>query len=249
MPTTSIYPGVPPPKRKPRRLTNADKLAQASVLNPGPANFRCQKCGLCRQAKLPHLPYYVHEQAIVPGRLMVVLSEPTVEDDSLLNLDGRAIGLGNTMLWVKREVLRPLGLSAADAVFVSAVKCRPMPARTGEPRHAAPGQVIACSPFLRGDIWRHRPAKIIGMGAQSAQALTGDRSATLKDHTSRIHTLSYGYWAVPYVLTYAPDAAMTEGHLGRGFAQAIRKHVAWFLQDKLVPFEWPPLDVLETWRL
>lgn len=206
------------------------RLAMEAAQPPSPDNLRCQRCGLCAHTEARFLP----EREQGKGKILVVLANP-LPDDLVFQ-------------YLKREVLRPAGLTPADVDFLSSVKCQPIP-DGNKGKHGSVEQIRMCRPFLLQDIFSRKPNKVIAFGEHAAHAISADPGTALIHRISRVYWLTHGFWTVPYIVTYSPDACVVGGSIGRGFAQLVRKHVDWFVNEKMHRVEFPELEVRTRWAL
>jgi DNA polymerase len=96
------------------------------------------------------------------------------------------------------RIIEAIGLSR-DAVFI----CNVLKHRPPANRNPAPGEVRACSPYLRRQIELVQPKVIVALGTFAAQ--------TLLDTTISIGKLrgkAHQYHGVPLVVTYHPAALL-----------------------------------------
>jgi len=93
------------------------------------------------------------------------------------------------------NMLAALSLRRGDNVYIANVlKCRPPGNRNPEP-----GEVAACSPYLRRQIRLIQPKLIVAMGRFAAQTLLNS-DATIGSLRGQVHA----YESVPLVVTYHP---------------------------------------------
>jgi len=129
-----------------------------------------------------------------PGaRLMVVGEAPGAQEDQT----GKAfVGPAGKLLDL---LLASIGLSRATSVYIcNVLKCRP----PGN-RNPLPGEIQACTPYLRQQIELISPEAILAVGTFAAQFLT-----TLESPMGKLRGEVYSYQGVPLVVTYHPAALL-----------------------------------------
>lgn len=148
----------------------------------------CQRCPLARTRT-----QVVFSDGNPAARLMVVGEAPGEQED----LKGRAfVGPAGKLLDL---LLASVGLDRASTAYIcNVLKCRP----PGN-RNPLPGEIEACTPFLRRQIELTRPEAILAVGTFSAQFLTGKEIPL-----GRLRGEVYSYQGVPMVVTYHPAALL-----------------------------------------
>jgi DNA polymerase len=134
------------------------------------------------------------------ARLMVVGEAPGAREDQT----GKAfVGPAGMFLDL---LLASVGLDRETSAYIcNVLKCRP----PGN-RNPFPGEIEACTPFLRRQIEVISPQALLAVGAFSAQFLTG-REAPI----GKLRGEVYSYHGVPLVVTYHPAALLRNGTLTR----------------------------------
>jgi uracil-DNA glycosylase family 4 len=134
------------------------------------------------------------------ARLMVVGEAPGAREDET----GMAfVGPAGKFLDL---LLASVGLSRDTSAYIcNVLKCRP----PGN-RNPLPGEIEACTPFLKRQIELISPDALLAVGAFAAQFLTGKEAAigTLRGEV-------YSYQGVPLVVTYHPAALLRNASLTR----------------------------------
>jgi uracil-DNA glycosylase family 4 len=134
----------------------ADALAPFGDLPSRVAS--CTKCGLCETRTLT-----VFGEGVATARLVFCGEGPGFDEDrSGRPFVGRAGELLSDMIVKGMKMLRE------DVFILNAVKCRPPENRT-----PAPEEILACKPFLAGQLAVIRPAVIVALGNPASQALLG----------------------------------------------------------------------------
>lgn len=136
----------------------------------------------------------VYADGAPDARVMVVGEAPGArEDDTGLPFVGDAGRLLDLML-------ASVELSRRDSVYIcNVLKCRP-PAN----RNPQPGEIDACSPYLRRQIELVGPEVILAVGSFAARLLTGSGEVSLGSLRGSVHS----YQGVPLVVTYHPAALL-----------------------------------------
>ncbi len=134
------------------------------------------------------------------ARLMVVGEAPGAKEDQT----GKAfVGPAGKFLDL---LLASAGLDRETSAYIcNVLKCRP----PGN-RNPLPGEIEACTPFLKRQIEVISPQALLAVGAFSAQFLTG-REAPI----GKLRGQVYSYHGVPLVVTYHPAALLRNGGLTR----------------------------------
>ncbi|MGW8267337.1 MAG: uracil-DNA glycosylase, partial [Longimicrobiales bacterium] len=134
------------------------------------------------------------------ARVIVVGEAPGAREDET----GKAfVGPAGKLLDL---LLATVGLSREDSAYIcNVLKCRP----PGN-RNPLPGEIEACTPFLKRQIELISPEALLAVGAFSAQFLTG-REAPIGTLRGEV----YSYQGVPLVVTYHPAALLRNGSLTR----------------------------------
>ena len=134
------------------------------------------------------------------ARLMVVGEAPGAKEDQT----GKAfVGPAGKFLDL---LLASVGLDRETSAYIcNVLKCRP----PGN-RNPLPGEIEACTPFLKRQIEVISPQALLAVGAFSAQFLTG-REAPIGTLRGEV----YNYHGVPLVVTYHPAALLRNGTLTR----------------------------------
>lgn len=158
---------------------------------------QCQACGL---HAVRHQTVFGDGVAQAPD-WMVIGEVPGDHDDHLgLPFQGKAGELLNHML-VAAGIL-----PSATLFYTNLLKCRPKGARAPKPE-----EIEACLPFLRQQIALVRPAGLLVLGWQAAQALLGQRASLdrLRGQVYRYHDAGLD---IPLVVTHHPASLMLRGH-------------------------------------
>lgn len=155
----------------------------------------CTRCDLSRTRK-----QVVFSDGNPGARLMVVGEAPGAREDET----GKAfVGPAGKLLDL---LLASVDLSRDTSAYIcNVLKCRP----PGN-RNPLPGEIEACTPFLKRQIELIAPAAILAVGAFAAQFLTG-REAPVGTLRGEV----YSYHGVPLVLTYHPAALLRNASLTR----------------------------------
>jgi DNA polymerase len=148
----------------------------------------CTKCGLAETRN-----QVVFSDGNPRARLMVVGEAPGAQEDKT----GMAfVGQAGKFLDL---LLASIGLSRAESVYIcNVLKCRP----PGN-RNPLPGEIEACTPFLKKQIELISPEVILAVGNFAAQFLTDKKTAL-----GKIRGEVYSYQGVPVVVTYHPAALL-----------------------------------------
>jgi uracil-DNA glycosylase family 4 len=148
----------------------------------------CANCGLAETRN-----QVVFSDGNPDARLMVVGEAPGAQEDKT----GMAfVGQAGKFLDL---LLASIGLSREESVYIcNVLKCRP----PGN-RNPLPGEIEACTPFLKKQIELISPEVILAVGNFAAQFLT-DRKTAL----GKIRGEVYSYQGVPVVVTYHPAALL-----------------------------------------
>jgi uracil-DNA glycosylase family 4 len=148
----------------------------------------CQKCGLAGTRNK-----VVFSDGNPTARLMVVGEAPGAQEDKT----GKAfVGPAGKLLDL---LLASVGLSRATSVYIcNVLKCRP----PGN-RNPLPGEIKACTPFLKRQIELISPQAILAVGTFAAQFLT-----TRESPLGRLRGEVFSYHGVPLVVTYHPAALL-----------------------------------------
>ena len=148
----------------------------------------CQKCSLAGTRT-----HVVFSDGNPGARLMVVGEAPGAREDET----GKAfVGPAGKYLDL---LLASIDLSREVSVYIcNVLKCRP----PGN-RNPLPGEIEACTPYLRRQIQLVAPQAILAVGTFSGQFLTG-KSMPL----GRLRGEVYSYEGVPLVVTYHPAALL-----------------------------------------
>lgn len=157
--------------------------------------LHCTRCDLSRtRTKV------VFSDGSPKARLMVVGEAPGAREDET----GKAfVGPAGVFLDL---LLASVGLSRETSVYIcNVLKCRP----PGN-RNPLPGEIEACTPFLKAQIALISPSALLAVGAFAAQFLTGREAAI-----GKLRGEVYSYEGVPLVVTYHPAALLRNGSLTR----------------------------------
>jgi DNA polymerase len=148
----------------------------------------CRKCDLAKTRT-----NVVFSDGNPGARLMVVGEAPGAQEDktgfAFVGPAGKLLDLLLAAVDLSRE---------SSAYICNVLKCRP----PGN-RNPLPGEIQACTPFLRRQIELISPEAILAVGTFSAQFLTG-KSLPL----GRLRGEVYSYQGVPLVVTYHPAALL-----------------------------------------
>lgn len=158
----------------------------------------CTRCGLS-ESRIQ----VVFSDGAADARLMVVGEAPGANEDAT----GRPfVGAAGQFLDL---LLATVDLSREESVYIcNVLKCRPPGNRNPEP-----GEIQACSPYLRKQIELVRPEAILAVGSFSAQLLTGREKTALGRLRGEVHS----YEGVPLVVTYHPAALLRNANWTRAF--------------------------------
>lgn len=171
---------------------------KATTTSPGPPlreyealrteALGCHRCDLARTRR-----NVVFSDGNPAARLMVVGEAPGAQED----MTGLAfVGPAGKLLDL---LLTAVGLSRESSAYIcNVLKCRP----PGN-RNPLPGEIEACSPFLRRQIELIVPEAILALGAFSGQFFTG-KALPLGQLRGEV----YSYQGVPVVVTYHPAALL-----------------------------------------
>jgi DNA polymerase len=148
----------------------------------------CRKCDLAKTRT-----NVVFSDGNPGARLMVVGEAPGAQEDKT----GLAfVGPAGKLLDL---LLAAVDLSRESSTYIcNVLKCRP----PGN-RNPLPGEIQACTPYLRRQIELISPEAILAVGTFSAQFLTG-KALPL----GRLRGEVYSYQGVPLVVTYHPAALL-----------------------------------------
>lgn len=148
----------------------------------------CQKCALAGTRT-----NVVFSDGNPRARLMVVGEAPGVQEDKT----GKAfVGPAGKLLDL---LLASIDLSRSTSVFIcNVLKCRP----PGN-RNPLPGEIQACTPFLRRQIELISPRAILAVGTFAGQFLTKRESPL-----GKLRGELFSYQGVPVVVTYHPAALL-----------------------------------------
>ena len=155
----------------------------------------CTRCDLSRTRKK-----VVFSDGNPQARLIVVGEAPGAREDET----GQAfVGPAGKFLDL---LLATVGLSREVSAYIcNVLKCRP----PGN-RNPLPGEIEACTPFLKRQIELISPEALLAVGAFSAQFLTG-KEVPIGSLRGEV----YSYHGVPLVVTYHPAALLRNGSLIR----------------------------------
>lgn len=188
-------------------------LEESATLPPSGTNYRCQQCNLYQSCRTPFLPAVGKKYS----KLLLVSIAPEECDDQ----ETQQVFTGPLGRLVKQEILKPLGLSAKETAFVSAVRCFP----TNTKQKPTAAQVSLCSAFLAQDIKRLKPKGVVCLGPDVAKAVLQTKSVTVKEMIAQVAMSPQG---VNTIVTYNPLAVLAK--MSRGYIMAIKKMVEFFLR-------------------
>jgi len=148
----------------------------------------CTRCGLAGSRT-----QVVFSDGNPRARLVVVGEAPGANEDRT----GRPfVGAAGKLLDL---MLASVDLSRKESVYIcNVLKCRP----PGN-RNPQPGEIRACSPFLRRQLELVQPEALLAVGTFAAQLLTSS-DAPLGKLRGEVHT----YQGIPLVVTYHPAALL-----------------------------------------
>jgi uracil-DNA glycosylase family 4 len=157
--------------------------------------LQCTRCDLSRTRTR-----VVFSDGNPSARLIVVGEAPGAREDET----GMAfVGPAGKFLDL---LLACVGLSRESTAYIcNVLKCRP----PGN-RNPLPGEIEACTPFLKRQIALISPDALLAVGAFAAQFLTGKDSAI-----GKLRGKVYSYEGVPLVVTYHPAALLRNASLTR----------------------------------
>ena len=157
--------------------------------------LQCTRCDLSRTRT-----HVVFSDGNPTARLMVVGEAPGAREDET----GMAfVGPAGKLLDL---LLASVGLSRESTAYIcNVLKCRP----PGN-RNPLPGEIEACTPFLKRQIALISPDALLAVGAFAAQFLTGKDSAI-----GKLRGKVYSYEGVPLVVTYHPAALLRNASFTR----------------------------------
>ena len=187
--------GAPaPPRKAPPGPSHAPEVS-ADYESLRSEALACTRCDLSRTRKK-----VVFSDGHPHARLIVVGEAPGAREDET----GQAfVGPAGKLLDL---LLVTVGLSREDSAYIcNVLKCRP----PGN-RNPLPGEIEACTPFLKRQIELISPEALLAVGAFSAQFLTG-REAPIGTLRGEV----YSYHGVPLVVTYHPAALLRNSSLTR----------------------------------
>lgn len=184
---TPSSPGPLPPQAAPVTSGDYDALREEALT--------CSRCQLSQTRT-----QVVFSDGNPTARLMVVGEAPGAREDQT----GMAfVGPAGKFLDL---LLASVGLSRETSAYIcNVLKCRP----PGN-RDPLPGEIEACTPFLKRQIDLISPEALLAVGAFSAQFLTGREVAI-----GKLRGEVYSYHGVPLVVTYHPAALLRNGSLTR----------------------------------
>jgi len=201
------------------RAAKSGRAGMESIVVIAEQICRCQRCALARSRTTP-----VPGEGDPHAEVMLVGEAPGMEED----LQGRPfVGKAGQLL---DRILQACGLARAGLFITNVLKCRPPNNR--QPR---PDEIVACLPYLHGQIRLIRPRLIIALGAHAARALL-DTNKPITALRGVVHACRIpGYPAtIDVVATYHP------AHLLRNYTYENRKAV-W--QDMKLALRQLGLDV------
>lgn len=159
----------------------------------------CQACGLCAGRKQSTLCAPVNRGVV---DWMVVGDPPDVDEDRLgLPFVEQAGVLLDNMLKAVRVSRH--GVGAGGAYLTNAVKCRPPMGRLPQP-----GDLAACSTYLRREIALVQPKVILAMGRFAVQALLAEHPEQAALPLGKQRGTVYRYATTPVVVTYHPQVLL-----------------------------------------
>ena len=186
--------------------SHAPLNAPAIVLQPMPAGLHdmdwatlqqtaqtCQSCQLCTGRKSSVFGTHADNlQADWLTDLLIVGDPPTESDEAAgAPFTGEAgVLLGN--------MLKAMGLSAAQVTLTPAVKCRTEGHSTGA------AELAQCEAYLRRQVALTRPKMILAMGRYAAQALLAQTVSNPVPPLGQLRGAVHQYEGVPVVVTYSP---------------------------------------------
>jgi DNA polymerase len=144
----------------------------------------------------------VFSDGAVPARLVVVGEAPGANEDAtglpFVGAAGQFLDL----------LLACVDLSRRESVYIcNVLKCRP----PGN-RNPLPGEIEACSPYLKKQLELVAPQALLAVGTFSAQLLTGEQKSI-----GRLRGSVHSYEGVPLVVTYHPAALLRNSGWTRSF--------------------------------
>ena len=154
----------------------------------------CQACALCHSRKHATL------QEPVGQADWLVLGDPPDDDEDRLGqpFAGDSGVLLDAML---RAVGARRGALAAQGAHLSnVVKCRPPPGRTVQA-----DEIGACADFLRQEIARVQPRRILALGRSALLALLADEPTLAALPLDKLRGRVYRVHGVPVVASYTPQ--------------------------------------------
>jgi DNA polymerase len=144
---------------RPRRVTPAPVAAE-SLDDIRSDLGECVRCGLSR-----HRTHIVFGRGNTHAKLVFVGEGPGQEEDQA---GEPFVGAAGQLL---TKIIEAIRLRREDVYIANVVKCRPPGNRTPEP-----GEIEACSTFLRRQIAAIRPRFVCTLGACAAQTLLRTRA-------------------------------------------------------------------------
>jgi uracil-DNA glycosylase len=191
-----------PPVNLPANLPVKPSASPAVALQPMPAGLQemdwptlqqtaqtCQACQLCKGRK----GIVFGTPAAIPQADWLIVGDPPTESDEAAGtpFTGEAgVLLGN--------MLKAMGLSAAQVTLTPAVKCRSEGQSTGAQ------ELAQCEAFLRRQIALAKPKMILAMGRYAAQALLANTVSNPVPPLGQLRGTVYQYEGIPVVVTYSP---------------------------------------------
>lgn len=133
-------------------------------------NENCRLCPLHREAQSVCLL----GDGPVPSRIMVVGEAPGYREDQIARPFSGPAGR-----YLDR-ILEEVGLPRESLYITNAVRCRPPDNAT-----PTPGQIKACSPYMRSELEIVRPDFVLLLGNSALKAITGESGVMKKRGTAR----------------------------------------------------------------
>ncbi|MYN13658.1 uracil-DNA glycosylase [Pusillimonas sp. TS35] len=159
-----------------------------------PHIYACQACGL-HASRSQAVPGAGHADA--PAWMVIGEAPGNRDDREGLPFQGKSGALLQAMF-------ASIGIGADAPVFyTNIVKCRPLGNR---PPSAE--EIAACKPYLERQIALIRPARILALGTQAAQALLGTEEDIDTLRGAVRHVRSEDGADIPVVVTYHPTALL-----------------------------------------
>jgi uracil-DNA glycosylase family 4 len=174
--------------------SSTDRLPQARLEEIRQRAAACRACGLWRGTQ-----NMVFGGGDPRARLMFIGEGPGEDEDR----QGEPfVGRAGQLL---TKIIRAMGLDREQVYIANLVKHRPPQNRNPEP-----SEIVACTPFLEGQIEAIRPAVIVALGRFSAEFLTGN-----PEGISRIRGRWHDYKGIPVMPTFHPSYLLRQNQAKR----------------------------------